>query len=98
MIDEEYFDKMIQFENDLKNQGWEKRVEGLRMMKEQNKRIELLSKSVKIIDFFPTCKNLINEYSILNQDKRNFIKNNVNKRKKFTKKERNVLNCFYIRK
>jgi len=66
MIDEEYFDKMIQFENDLKNQGWEKRVEGLRMMKEQNKRIELLSKSVKIIDFFPTCKNLINEYSILN--------------------------------
>lgn len=59
--DEDYFDQMINEEIDNKSPGWEKSVEGLKIMKERAANLALISKSQNVTDFFPSYKKLIDE-------------------------------------
>ena len=58
---EEYFRDMIQYEQSEKNPGWENRVKGLKMMQEQAKQINALSKAEDITHLFPQYNNILVE-------------------------------------
>lgn len=58
---EEYFRVMIQYEQSEKNPGWENRVKGLKMMQEQAKQINALSKAEDITHLFPQYNNILVE-------------------------------------
>ena len=50
---EQYFKEMIEYEETEKNPGWENRVEGLKMMRDQAKHINDISKAENISNLFP---------------------------------------------
>lgn len=58
---EQYFKDMIDFEQAEKNPGWENRVKGLKMMKEQAQQINALSKAEDITHLFPQYNNILKE-------------------------------------
>lgn len=58
---EQYFKDMIEFEQAEKNPGQEKRVKGLKMMMEQARQINALSKAEDITHLFPQYNNILNE-------------------------------------
>jgi hypothetical protein len=58
---EQYFKDMIKFEEEAKNPGYEKRIEGLKIMQNQAKQINTLAKSNDLTALFPQFKNTISE-------------------------------------
>ena len=57
----EYFQQMIDFENQNKKPGYKKRVEGLEMMKGQAEQLNTMSKAEDITQLFPNFNNVITE-------------------------------------
>ena len=57
----EYFQQMIDFENEKKRPGYSKRIEGLKIMKEQAEQLNKLSNANDITQLFPTFNNIITE-------------------------------------
>ena len=58
---EQYFKEMIEYEETEKNPGWENRVEGLKMMRDQAKHINDISKAENISNLFPQYNNILKE-------------------------------------
>ena len=58
---EQYFIDMIKFEEEAQRPGYQKRIEGLKIMQNQAKRINDLSKSNDLTSLFPQFKNTIAE-------------------------------------
>jgi hypothetical protein len=58
---EQYFIDMIKFEEEAKSPGYQKRIEGLKIMQNQAKRINDLSKSNDLTSLFPQFKSTIAE-------------------------------------
>ena len=52
---------MIEYEETEKNPGWENRVEGLKMMRDQAKQINDISKADNIANLFPQYNNILDE-------------------------------------
>ena len=59
--DEQYFEQLIQHEEESKNPGWEARLKSLQTMCERAKNINLISKAENVKDLFPQYKKLIEE-------------------------------------
>mmetsp|Transcript_123545 Transcript_123545/g.238234 ORF Transcript_123545/g.238234 Transcript_123545/m.238234 type:complete len:814 (+) Transcript_123545:116-2557(+) len=57
----EYFEQMIKHEEEVKNPGWESRVQGLKLMLDRAKNIERISQASNLTDLFSQYKNVINE-------------------------------------
>ena len=57
----EYFQQMIDFENQQKKPGYKKRFEGLEMMKNQAEQLNTMSKAEDITQLFPNFNNVITE-------------------------------------
>ena len=58
---EQYFKEMIEYEETEKNPGWENIVEGLKLMRDQAKHINDISKAENISNLFPQYNNIFNE-------------------------------------
>ena len=58
---EQYFKEMMEYEETEKNPGWENRVEGLKLMRDQAKHINDISKAENLSNLFPQYNNILNE-------------------------------------
>jgi len=58
---EQYFKEMIEYEETEKNPGWENRIEGLKMMRDQAKQINDISKADNIANLFPQYNKILDE-------------------------------------
>lgn len=68
---EQYFKEMIDYEETEKNPGWENRVEGLKLMRDQAKHINDISKAENISNLFPQYNNILNELKNKKPEKAN---------------------------
>ena len=68
---EQYFKEMIEYEETEKNPGWENRVEGLKMMRDQAKQINDISKADNIANLFPQYNKILDELKNKKPDKAN---------------------------
>lgn len=57
----EYFQQMIDFEKEQKKAGFQKRIEGLEMMKNQAKQLDAMSKANDVTQLFPSFNGVISE-------------------------------------
>ena len=57
----EYFQQMIDFEKEQKKKGYQKRIEGLEMMKNQAEQLNAMSKAEDITQLFPRFDDVITE-------------------------------------
>ena len=58
---EQYFEEMIEYEETEKNPCWGNKVEGLKMMRDQAKHINDISKAENISNLFPQHNNILKE-------------------------------------
>ena len=68
---EQYFKEMIEYEEAERNPGWENRVEGLIMMRDQAKQINDISKADNIANLFPQYNKILDELKNKKPDKAN---------------------------
>ena len=57
----EYFQQMIDFEKEQKKKGYQKRIEGLEMMKNQAEQLNAMSKAEDVTQLFPRFDDVITE-------------------------------------
>ena len=68
---EQYFKEMIEYEETEKNPGWENRIEGLKMMRDQAKQINDISKADNIANLFPQYNKILDELKNKKPEKAN---------------------------
>jgi len=66
----EYFQQMIDYEKDQKNPGYQKRIEGLEIMKSHAQQLNDISKANDIIQLFPKFNEVINQLKEKSESKK----------------------------